>query len=193
MNSQFHFNSAELQKELYLLQAILAPKENKQSLNTPSHHDTLKNETATKSLILIAVFMRKLNEKSFADRDVFVEKIFKKQTLTDTEEEKRQQNEEIISIFDEKKCGTIIVTSIMTSKEGEKKESEKKERKISFLQLCNKVIHAYTYHYAYSITMTGENPNNETETKWKVTFDINQFAEITLLILEKIQVYYANS
>ena len=187
MNAQFQFNRAELQKELYLLQTILAPKENTQSLNTPSHHDTL-NETATKSLILIAVFMRKLREQTFADTAVLMSKLKGEEEFTGIDEEKRQKNQEILDIFDDKKCGTIIVTSIMTSK-----ESEKKEEKISFLQLCHKVIHAHTYHYASCITMTGENPNNETETKWEVTFDINQFAEITLLILEKIQAYYANS
>ena len=167
MNAQFHFNVAELQKELYLLQSILAAKENTQPLNTPSHHDTL-NETATKSLILIAIFMRKLDEQIFAD----------------TNEKKHKQRVEFTSIFDDKKCGTIIMTS---------KEGKKKQQSNSFLQLCHKVIHAYTYDYASSVTMTGENPKNETEAKWKVTFDINQFAEITLLILEKIQAYYANS
>ena len=166
MNSQFYFNSAELRKEIYLLQAILAAKENTQSLNTPSHHDTL-NETATKSLILIAVFMRKLNE----------------QTDADTNEKKRQQKEEILSIFDDRKCGTIMMTN---------KEGKKEKQTIYFLPLCHKVIHAYNYHYASSITMTGENPNNSKEEKWEVTFDINQFAQITLLILEKIQAYYAN-
>ena len=167
MNSQFHFNVAELQKELYLLQTILAAKENTQSLNTPSHDDTF-NETATKSLILIAVFLRKLNE----------------QTDADTNEKKRQQKEEILRIFNNSKCGTILMTN---------KEGKDEKQIISFLSLCHKVIHAYTYHYASSITMTGENPNNSKEEKWEVTFDINQFAEITLLILKKIQAYDANS
>ena len=166
MNAQFHFNSAELHKEIYLLQAILAAKENMQSLNTPFHHDTL-NETATKSLILIAVFLRKLNE----------------QTLADKNEEKRKQKEDILHIFDKSKCGTILMTN---------KEGKKKQQRNSFLPLCHKVIHAYTYHYASSITMTGENPSNKREARWEATFHINQFAEITLLILEKIQAYYAN-
>ena len=182
MNSQFHFNVAELRKELYLLQSILAAKENTQSLNTPSHHDTL-NETATKSLILIAVFMRKLNEQALAQTAVFMGKLDKKE-FTDTDREKRQQNQEILDIFDDKKCGTIMMTN---------KEGEKEKETISFLPLCHKIIHAYTYHYGSSVTMTGENPSNKMEAQWEATFDINQFAEITLLILEKIQAYDANS